>query len=60
MDRTLRWGLIGCGDVTEVKSGPALQRAEGSQLVAVASRHPRTRRRLGPAPRRAALARQRR
>lgn len=40
MDRTLRWGLIGCGDVTEVKSGPALQRAEGSRLVAVASRHP--------------------
>lgn len=40
MDRTLRWGLIGCGDVTEVKSGPALQQAEGSQLVAVASRRP--------------------
>jgi len=40
MDRTLRWGLIGCGDVTEVKSGPALQHAEGSALVAVASRRP--------------------
>lgn len=40
MDRILRWGLIGCGDVTEVKSGPALQRAEGSQLLALASRRP--------------------
>lgn len=40
MDRTLRWGLIGCGDVTEVKSGPALQRAVGSQLLRVASRRP--------------------
>lgn len=35
---TIRWGMIGCGAVTEVKSGPAFQRAEGSSLVAVASR----------------------
>lgn len=38
MLRTIRWGIIGCGDVTEVKSGPALQRAEGSALVAVMRR----------------------
>lgn len=35
----VRWGIIGCGDVTEVKSGPALQKAEGSQLVAVMRRN---------------------
>ncbi|MGY1410159.1 MULTISPECIES: Gfo/Idh/MocA family protein [unclassified Luteimonas] len=32
------WGIIGCGDVTEVKSGPALQQATGSSLVAVMRR----------------------
>src|SRR5882757_10269989 len=37
-DRLIRWGIIGCGDVTEVKSGPALQRATGSALVAVMRR----------------------
>ncbi|HUZ17874.1 MAG TPA: Gfo/Idh/MocA family oxidoreductase [Spirochaetia bacterium] len=36
---TVRWGIIGCGDVTEVKSGPALQYAEGSRLVAVMRRN---------------------
>lgn len=36
----VRWGIIGCGDVTEVKSGPALQRVEGSELVAVMRRTP--------------------
>ena len=35
---TIRWGMIGCGDVAEVKSGPALQKAEGSTLVAVMRR----------------------
>ncbi len=34
----IRWGIIGCGAVTEVKSGPALQKAEGSSLVAVMRR----------------------
>jgi predicted dehydrogenase len=34
----VRWGIIGCGDVTEVKSGPAFQRVEGSELVAVMRR----------------------
>jgi len=36
---TIRWGIIGCGNVTEVKSGPALQKARGSQLVAVMRRN---------------------
>ncbi|MEO5821993.1 MAG: Gfo/Idh/MocA family oxidoreductase [Vicinamibacteraceae bacterium] len=36
--RTVRWGIIGCGDVTEVKSGPGFQKARGSALVAVMRR----------------------
>ena len=35
----IRWGMIGCGDVTEVKSGPAFQKVPGSSLVAVMSRN---------------------
>ena len=35
---TIRWGMIGCGGVAEVKSGPALQKANGSALVAVMRR----------------------
>src|SRR5215216_268348 len=34
----IRWGIIGCGDVTEVKSGPGFQKATGSSLVAVMRR----------------------
>lgn len=34
----LRWGIIGCGDVCERKSGPALRAAERSSLVAVMRR----------------------
>ena len=37
--RTIRWGMIGCGAVTEIKSGPALQQAEHSALVAVMRRN---------------------
>lgn len=36
--KTIRWGIIGCGDVCEVKSGPALQKARDSALVAVMRR----------------------
>lgn len=36
--KTIRWGILGCGDVTEVKSGPAFQKCEGSELVAVMRR----------------------
>jgi predicted dehydrogenase len=35
----IRWGIIGCGDVTEVKSGPGFRKATGSQLVAVMRRN---------------------
>ncbi len=35
---TVRWGIIGAGNVTEVKSGPGFQQAEGSELVAVMRR----------------------
>jgi len=37
--RTIRWGIIGCGDVTEVKSGPGFQKAAHSKLVAVMRRN---------------------
>ena len=37
--KTVRWGIIGCGNVTEVKSGPALQKADHSALVAVMRRN---------------------
>jgi 1,5-anhydro-D-fructose reductase (1,5-anhydro-D-mannitol-forming) len=36
---TVRWGIVGCGDVTEVKSGPGFQQAVGSSLVAVMRRN---------------------
>jgi predicted dehydrogenase len=36
--KTIRWGIIGCGDVTEVKSGPAFAKVSGSSLVAVMRR----------------------
>jgi len=32
------WGMIGCGNVTELKSAPALNKVEGSRLVAVMRR----------------------
>jgi len=34
----VRWGIIGCGAVTEVKSGPAYQKTNGFQLAAVMRR----------------------
>lgn len=36
--RTIRWGILGAGDVAEVKSGPAFREALGSELVAVMRR----------------------
>jgi 1,5-anhydro-D-fructose reductase (1,5-anhydro-D-mannitol-forming) len=38
MNKVIRWGIVGCGDVTEVKSGPGFQKADGSALVAVMRR----------------------
>jgi len=35
---TVRWGIIGCGSVTEIKSGPGFQKARGSELTAVMRR----------------------
>jgi predicted dehydrogenase len=37
---TVRWGIIGVGNVTEKKSGPAFYKTEHSQLVAVMRRNP--------------------
>lgn len=39
---TIRWGMIGCGSVTEVKSGPGFYKANNSVLLAVTSRRPET------------------
>jgi predicted dehydrogenase len=36
---TVKWGIIGCGDVCEVKNGPGLYKAEHSELVAVMRRN---------------------
>src|SRR6218665_90890 len=33
------WGIIGCGDVTELKSGPAFNKVPGSRLHAVMRRN---------------------
>jgi predicted dehydrogenase len=35
----ISWGILGCGDVAEVKSGPAFQKCENSQLLAVMRRN---------------------
>lgn len=37
--KTIRWGMIGCGDVTEKKSGPGFAKAAHSELVAVMRRN---------------------
>lgn len=36
--KQIRWGIIGCGNVTEVKSGPAYQLTDGFELKAVMRR----------------------
>lgn len=38
MNRLIKWGFVGCGAVTEKKSGPAFSMIEGSSVVAVMSR----------------------
>lgn len=37
--KLIRWGFIGCGEVTEKKSGPAFNMINGSQIQAVMSRN---------------------
>lgn len=39
--KILKWGFIGCGEVTEKKSGPAFSEVEGSYVEAVMSRSER-------------------
>jgi predicted dehydrogenase len=36
--KVIRWGILGCGDVTEVKSGPAYQKTTGFKIQAVMRR----------------------
>lgn len=36
--KLIKWGFVGCGEVTEKKSGPAFRKVEGSDVVAVMSR----------------------
>jgi predicted dehydrogenase len=37
--KQINWGIIGCGDVTEVKSGPAFNKVKNSSLIAVMRRN---------------------
>ena len=39
MKQVIKWGIIGCGDVTEVKSGPAYTQVDGFKIVAVMRRN---------------------
>ncbi|MCP4221060.1 MAG: Gfo/Idh/MocA family oxidoreductase [bacterium] len=39
VEKEINWGIIGCGAVTEVKSGPAFNRPEGSRVAAVMRRN---------------------
>ena len=36
--KVIRWGILGCGNVTELKSGPAYQKTDGFEVVAVMRR----------------------
>ena len=38
IDGVVNWGIIGCGDVCEIKSGPAFNKVPNSKLVAVMRR----------------------
>ncbi|MGZ3872660.1 MAG: Gfo/Idh/MocA family oxidoreductase, partial [Mucilaginibacter sp.] len=38
MSKTINWGIIGCGNVTEKKSGPAFNKVANSRLAAVMRR----------------------
>lgn len=39
MVKTIKWAIIGCGDVSELKSGPAFQKSDNSELLAVMRRN---------------------
>jgi 1,5-anhydro-D-fructose reductase (1,5-anhydro-D-mannitol-forming) len=34
----IRWGILGCGNITEIKSGPAFQKTAGFKIEAVMRR----------------------
>lgn len=38
-EKNICWGIIGCGNVAEVKSGPAFQKCKSSKLLAVMRRN---------------------
>ena len=38
MSKTIHWGIIGCGEVAEHKSGPAFQKCQNSNLLGVMRR----------------------
>ena len=38
-EKIIKWGFIGCGEVTKYKSGPAFQKIANSAVVAVMSRN---------------------
>lgn len=38
MQQVIKWGIIGCGNVTEIKSGPAFNKVNNSMLHAVMRR----------------------
>lgn len=40
MTKEIRWGMIGCGDVAETKSGPAFALVDGASLRMVTSKNP--------------------
>jgi len=48
--KQIRWGIIGCGNVTETKSGPAFQQIKGSEIRAVMRRDSKKNRRLCQTP----------
>ncbi|TDT47352.1 putative dehydrogenase [Maribacter spongiicola] len=37
--KLIKWGIIGCGNVAEVKSGPAFNKTENSELIGVMRRN---------------------
>jgi predicted dehydrogenase len=40
MERAIRWGLVGCGDIAEKRVVSAIQSVANSKLVACARKHP--------------------
>ncbi|MBC3758659.1 Gfo/Idh/MocA family oxidoreductase [Hyunsoonleella sp. SJ7] len=37
--KNINWGIVGCGDVAEIKSGPAFQKVQNSSLISVMRRN---------------------